>query len=88
MVYFSQAHASTIESASKVNGVIAIDAEGSVDVKSCTFSDYTDVEDEYESALSLIHIFYFSGTLGEKEKEEVENWISLSEENRKIAKQI
>ena len=31
--------ASTIESASKVNGVIAIDAEGSVDVKSCTFSD-------------------------------------------------
>ena len=40
--------ASTIESASKVNGVIAIDAEGSVDVKSCTFSDYTDVEDEYE----------------------------------------
>lgn len=29
--------ASTIESASKVNGVIAIDAEGSVDVKSCTF---------------------------------------------------
>ena len=44
--------ASTIESASKVNGVIAIDAEGSVDVKSCTFSDYTDVEDEYESALA------------------------------------
>ena len=25
---------------------------GSVDVKSCTFSDYTDVEDEYESALA------------------------------------
>ena len=44
--------ASTIESASKVNGVIAMDAEGSVDVKSCTFSDYTDVEDEYESALA------------------------------------
>lgn len=44
--------APTIESASKVNGVIAIDAEGSVDVKSCTFSDYTDVEDEYESALA------------------------------------
>ena len=35
-----------------MNGVIAIDAEGSVDVKSCTFSDYTDVEDEYESALA------------------------------------
>ena len=49
---------SLIHISSKVNGVIAIDAEGSVDVKSCTFSDYTDVEDEYESALalSLIHI--------------------------------
>ncbi len=33
-------------------------------------------------------LLYFSGTLGEKEKEEVEAWISLSAENREIAKQI
>ncbi|WP_373123520.1 FecR family protein [Bacteroides caccae] len=31
---------------------------------------------------------YFSGTLGEKERKEVETWISLSEENRKMARQI
>lgn len=43
---------STIEPSSKVNGVIGIDTEGSVDVKSCTFSDYVNVKDEYESALA------------------------------------
>ena len=31
---------------------------------------------------------YFSGVLENEEKEQVETWISLSEENRKTAKQI
>ncbi|MCS3200983.1 hypothetical protein [Candidatus Bacteroides intestinigallinarum] len=31
---------------------------------------------------------YFSGALENEEKEQVETWISLSEENRKTAKQI
>ena len=42
----------------------------------------------HENIDEALLLLYFSGTLGEKEKEEVENWISLSEENRKIAKQI
>ena len=42
----------------------------------------------HENIDEALLLLYFSGTLGEKEKEEVENWISLSEENRIIAKQI
>ena len=42
----------------------------------------------HENIDEALLLLYFPGTLGEKEKEEVENWISLSEENRKIAKQI
>ena len=38
----------------------------------------------HENIDEALLLLYFSGTLGEKEKEEVENWISLSEENRKI----
>ena len=31
---------------------------------------------------------YFSGTLEKEEKEKVETWISFSEENKKVAKQV
>ena len=37
---------------------------------------------------ALFTPLFFRYTRREKRKEEVENWISLSEENRKIAKQI
>ena len=35
----------------------------------------------HENIDEALLLLYFSGTLGEKEKEEVENWISLSEED-------
>ena len=34
----------------------------------------------HENIDEALLLLYFSGTLGEKEKEEVENWISLSED--------
>lgn len=37
----------------------------------------------------VMHLLrYFSGTLEKEEKEKVETWISFSEENKKVAKQV
>ncbi len=54
----------TSEPADKVNGMIAIDADGAVDVKSWTSPDYTDVQNQYESALASGPMLLVDGEIG------------------------